>query len=705
VVFRNVTTPRSSGDDGHVSCPPAGPASPPPVMPADRASASSTTRNHEVGRDSGGSISASLLALSPLLAILAIIALLGALVWLVDRDERESQQQELIRDALWVEQSLRFQIDADTARLSRLAADLEQGDAGTTMFLAQAGQLVQVNRELVEILWLDSSDRLLASVPRQAGPGWQQDEPLLRSRQTVVRRTGRGSMTAPFRHSGADAGVVAFVAPVARPGDAEGTLVAVFSIATLLTQQVPWWIAERRALSVLDGGGTMVASRSAVAPEPRAPSYSVEIGAPLSEVRLAVTSFRDRSSLAHNGLVGAMVGLGLFAAAGLVARERQIRRRRAAEAALGEEHALRRAMESSLQVGVRARDLDGRILYVNPAFCRLVGYSESELIGREPPMPYWLPEDLEHTQRLHDAVLAGQAGSQGMELTFQRKDGSRVDVLIYEAPLVDARGGQRGWMGSFVDITERKRIEDLARAQAEKMQHTARLVTMGEMASLLAHDLNQPLAAIASYRTGLQNLLADRAETSCRDIAPAIEAIGDAAERAGRIVRRVHNFVRRSEPRLEPVDVRDIVGETLALLEPELRKAHVLCETATQPMLPLARADRVLVEQVLVNLVRNAVEAVRGMPAEARRLLVRTSWPAERAAISVEVRDWGSGVAPTVRQQLFSPFVSTKPGGMGMGLTICRSILELHGTDISYEPGEGGGSVFRFTLPIAEAQR
>lgn len=654
-------------------------------------------------RPARGSLASTLLALSPLLAILAIIALLGVLVWLVDRDERAAQREELIRDALWVEQSLRFQIDSDTARLSRLAFDLGQAGASAKTFAQQAGQLAQINRELVEILWLDAANRLVAAVPRQSNPGWEKNEALITSRQAVAHGSGRGVMTPPFRLAGVG-GVTAFITPITRPGEPDGTLVAVFSIDALLAQQVPWWIAERRSLSVRDGSGAQVAARSAVAPDPGSSAYTVEIGAPLTDAQLTVVSFRDQSSLANNGVVGAMVGLGLFAAAGLVARERQIRRRRAAEAALDEEHAFRRAMESSLRVGLRARDVAGRILYVNPAFCRMVGYSERELIGRKPPMPYWLPEDLEHTQRLHDAVLAGQAGSQGMELTFQRKDGTRFDVLIYEAPLVDARGRQGGWMGSFIDITERKQAEELARAQGEKMQHTARLVTMGEMASLLAHDLNQPLAAIASYRTGLENLLAGKDGVRCGDIVPAIEAIGNAADRAGRIVRRVHNFVRRSEPRFEAVQVRDIVAETLALLEPELRKAHVLCETLLQPMLPAARADRVLIEQVLANLVRNGVDAMRELPTDNRRLVVRANWPAEDGRIAVEVRDHGRGVEQGVADKLFSPFVSTKPGGMGMGLTICRSILELHGTGIAYAPAESGGSTFRFTLPIAEGK-
>jgi two-component system sensor histidine kinase DctS len=178
-----------------------------------------------------------------------------------------------------------------------------------------------------------------------------------------------------------------------------------------------------------------------------------------------------------------------------------------AEQALRSEYAFRKAMEDSLMVGMRARDLDGRVTYVNPAFLQMVGFSAEELIGREPPMPYWAPEEMETDLLLHNKVLEGKAPHEGFEIRLMRKDGSRFDALIYEAPLIDADGRQTGWMGSIIDVTERKHAEELARQQQEKLQVTARLVTMGEMASTLAHELNQPLAAITSYNAGCLNKL------------------------------------------------------------------------------------------------------------------------------------------------------------------------------------------------------
>jgi two-component system sensor histidine kinase DctS len=164
-------------------------------------------------------------------------------------------------------------------------------------------------------------------------------------------------------------------------------------------------------------------------------------------------------------------------------------------------------MEDSLDTGMRARNLDGEITYVNPAFCRMVGWSTDELVGRRPPMPYWADDFLDETRLMHDRVLAGDGPSDGFELKFKRRNGEVIDVLIHETPLIDANGKHFGWMGSMVDITERKRAEEIARQQQERLQATSRLVAVGEMASSIAHELNQPLAAISSYCTAATNLL------------------------------------------------------------------------------------------------------------------------------------------------------------------------------------------------------
>jgi two-component system, LuxR family, sensor histidine kinase DctS len=232
------------------------------------------------------------------------------------------------------------------------------------------------------------------------------------------------------------------------------------------------------------------------------------------------------------------------------------------------------------------------------------------------------------------------------------------------------------------------------------MQHTARLVTMGEIASLLAHDLNQPLAAIRSYQTGLANRL-PMDDLTREEVDTALKGIGASAERAGLIVRRVHNFVKKSEPQLEPIQITDVVTEALELLGPEIQKMRVTTEIEFEPNLPLVRGDRVLIQQVLVNLVRNGLDAMINTPDDLRRLRVDAKLVSAKA-IRLGVTDSGAGVSLAVAEALFQPFVSTKPAGMGMGLSICRSIVELHGGHISYEPTGSTGARFSFQLPAAE---
>ncbi len=215
----------------------------------------------------------------------------------------------------------------------------------------------------------------------------------------------------------------------------------------------------------------------------------------------------------------------------------------------------------------------------------------------------------------------------------------------------------------------------------------------------LARDA-QPLAAIRSYQTGLANRL-PMDDLTREEVELALRGIGASAERAGLIVRRVHEFVKKSEPQLEPMQLAEVVTEALDLLGPEIQKTRVIAEVELGSELPLVRGDRVLIQQVLVNLVRNGLEAMIPIPDDLRRLRVDVKRVSPKA-VMLSVTDSGTGVPLVVAEALFQPFVSTKPAGMGMGLSICRSIVELHGGHIKYEPGAAGGSRFSFQLPAAE---
>ena len=251
-----------------------------------------------------------------------------------------------------------------------------------------------------------------------------------------------------------------------------------------------------------------------------------------------------------------------------------------AEHELAEALAFRKAMEDSLVTGLRARDLEGRITYVNPAFCEMVGWPAEALLGRMSPPPYWPPEMVTEYGRRQALRLAGNAPPrEGVESVFMRQNGERFPVLIFEAPLIDADGQQTGWMSAILDISEQRRIEELSRASQERLQATARLASVGEMASLLSHELNQPLVAIASYANGSHNIL-DHAEhmdakTLRGQLSDAVRRIAQQAERAGQVIKSVHDFVRRRAPSREPVAPRDLVDSVLPLVRLQARKLMI----------------------------------------------------------------------------------------------------------------------------------
>ena len=268
---------------------------------------------------------------------------------------------------------------------------------------------------------------------------------------------------------------------------------------------------------------------------------------------------------------------------------------------------------------------------------------------------------------------------------------------MYEAPLIDAEGRQTGWMGSVLDITERKRARELARQQEEKLAATARLVTVGEMASTIAHELNQPLSAIASYTTGCLNLLEDGIVPR-DELRGALQKTAQQAQRAGRIIRRVHDFVRKSEPSRTPVRVNAVVEEAVGFADAEARKRRVRVQARLAEADPEVQADAVLLQQVVLNLLRNAMDAMAATPPEQRELRVVTE--AGPSSVTVSIADRGCGLSPEIRDHLFEPFFTTKTEGMGMGLNICRSIMELHRGRVWAEQNPEGGTVFSFSLPL-----
>jgi two-component system, LuxR family, sensor histidine kinase DctS len=480
---------------------------------------------------------------------------------------------------------------------------------------------------------------------------------------------------------------------------APASLVATFSLAAVLEAAMATDAQRDHELSFVEGDGTRLARAGAAR---GAGIYRAErvVELPGAKLIMRADSREGRPHLIPNLSLALVVGLSIALAAVVLVLARDVRRRAAAEERLADALAFRKAMEDSLVTGLRARSLDGRVSYVNPSFCRMVGFSADELLGAATP-PYWPPErTAEYLQRLHGAG-AQEDSTVGRETVFMRKNGERFPVLIYEAPLVDSSGRQSGWMSAAVDMSAQRRVEERARQQQERLQATARLATMGEMASLLSHELNQPLAAIASYATGTLNLLDDADAATPDMLRQALARIAEQAERAGRTIKSVHDFVRRREQAHEAVSAALLIEAVLPLVRLQARKSGARIELDAPEPAPRVLADRTMVEQVLLNLTRNAIQAMdsEATPLAARVLTLSVSAP--RAGwVEFSVADAGPGIAAEVAGQLFTPFFTTRSEGMGLGLSLCRTVIEQHGGALDFNTGSDG-TRFVFTLKAA----
>jgi two-component system sensor histidine kinase DctS len=489
--------------------------------------------------------------------------------------------------------------------------------------------------------------------------------------------------------------------PIFKDEQYSGSVVIRYALQNILDDMVPWWFAQDNEIELTDNDDTIFAKRSSGGIGRGVYSHRHTLDLPGAAVYLRTNSVKNAPTLLPNLLVGSIILLSLGLIWSLWALWRDINRRLAAEGALREQVAFRVAMENSLVTGLRARDLKGRISYVNPAFCQMVGLTADQLVNKLPPMPYWAPEAIEDYEERFAQVLAGTVQQHGFEIMFQRANGERFPVLIFESPLLDDSGKQTGWMGSILDISDRKKVEELNRQQQEKLQSSARLATMGELASTLAHELNQPLAAISSYTAGAINLMQSGVVDAAL-LKPALEKANAQVQRAGLIIRSVHEFVKRREPTREPVSMQSLIDNVMPLIELQAQQFFVAIQVSVALRLPAVLADRVMLEQVLLNLTRNAIEAMQQVPSERR--ILRISIATERAGstpanVIVSVIDQGHGIAPEVAENLFSPFFSTKAEGMGIGLKICRTTLEFHGGTLTYVNNPRGGTIFRFSLP------
>lgn len=605
-----------------------------------------------------------------LLALTFCSALAGWLQW-IDVQEREDERSTLIADVLSLESRMADWLAKEDAAMQSIAQSLPREPTAATL-MHEAGVAQGLQRLWISVTVIDRDNRLLAHVPQQSAP-------------LAIPPPGN-----TFEDNNLSAHMVTGLA-------GGGQLIVRFAPSALLRQTVPWWLSRKYDVRLVDDYGQRIAATDDALPLDGRQNYRVGLETPLHNTFLELTTRDLRRPWWRTLPVALSVVFVLLSGAVSWTLRRQMQDVASAESRWRNEASWRRAIENSLTVGLRGRDMEGRLVHANRAFCDLVGFSAESLLGTLPPMPYWQPDSLEVNMQNHRRNMAGGAPREGYETRWRRSDGATIDVMMFEAPLIDATGQQIGWMGSVVDITERKRSEERERRQLETLGNQARLTTLGEVASALAHQLNQPLAAVAGYNAGILRSL-ERAGFGDPVVLDAVRREGEQVAEAGRVVQRIRAFLTRRSPLPEPSDVNALVSRALDLLRRDLQRKSLVTQVLIDPDLPLVMADPVLVEQVLINLLRNAMDSLDG--AQAGRIRIAASM-AGTQFVRLDVDDNGSGLKGLGIDALASPFHSTKADGMGMGLSICRTVIEAHHGALEASANEWGGARFSFTLPKA----
>jgi PAS domain S-box-containing protein len=754
-----------------------------------------------------------LILLAPLLALIALSGLMAATIWYLTVSEETQREQALMRDVDSTQRLMRERLQRRQTELTGIAAEFAKAPS-TRQLRELSNGFFAKNQDVVFLAWLDQKMTVRGVMTSQGIPS-QSFDPIGRplSRQESVTAfefaasSRQPSYSLPFGATDADVEVDLHV-PILSQGAAQGTLVATISLPSLLISSVPSEISDRVAFSLVNAEGRPLANTRNPESMLDKPFYEVTLEPLGRSVRLRGYSYLPFNSLYNDVITTLIAGLISLAVASQILIWRNTRRRLGAEVELAEETAFRRAMENSMSTGMRVIDLKGRITYVNPAFCRMVGFSQEELVGQDPPFPYWPTESKDQLQGNLRRMLSGESPPSGLPIHIMRKDGSRLIVRMYTSPLIDQSGQQTGWMTSVTDISEQARIrQELANAQerfitvlqaldaavsvatappqdellfanqaykkwfghslidghralsaanrgpwadvrdvysesvqrwfevrlrsiqwvdgrvvelmvatditqeraseqAQREQHarlqqTSRLVTMGEMASSLAHELNQPLTAIANYTSGaaarLRTANQQNTPVPIEDLIELLQKTAKQAERAGQVIRRIRSFVKRSDPNRRWVDAKAIVADAIELAEIDARERGLEIKQDLDPELPILHVDQILIEQVLLNLIKNGLEAMKDTRDRTLQVIVNRS----DQSVMFSVVDRGHGVPQAIRDRLFDSFYTTKTDGMGMGLNICRSIIESHHGRLWFEDNPEGGCTFRFTLPLS----
>lgn len=632
----------------------------------------------------------------PILLALLLLPVLILLPWQSQKIEFEDHEHQLIADTLWVEQGIRFQLLRNEENLSLLGDSIIAKSESEEKLKARFFELAKSHPEFNQLVWIDAADNVHLSMrPFEFLSLSADSKKALENAR--ISKTPRYSE--PYLNAEAnEVYTLDYFVPLYRKKHYIGSVMVRYTMPAILEKMVPWWFAKDNQISLTNMDDEVLAQRADEGYGHNIYTHARSLDLLGVNLILKTNSFKDAPQLLSNYLVAAVVLLGLGLLWSVWALWTDIIRRQAAETELRKQIAFRDAMEKSLVTGMRVRDLDGRLVYVNPAFCEMVGYTEEELTNMKIPLPFWTEDTVESYQ---NRSLTGNnsIALNGLETVYIHSSGRRIPVLIFESPLVDEDGIQTGWMASILDISNIKEAETILRQHEEKLQSSARLSTMGELASVMAHELNQPLAAISSYATGALNMIrAGNVEPTT--IQPALVQMQNQAQRAGQIIRSVHDFVAKREPHRTKQQLKDVFKNVLPLIELQAKSYLVGLQMNIEEGLPAVFVDSISLEQVILNLTRNALQAMKELTFKHRVLQIEAHKTPH--FVQVDVIDHGTGIPQEVAERLFSPFFSTKAEGMGMGLNICRTIIEFHGGQLTHRPNPTGGTIFTFTLPIIE---
>jgi PAS domain S-box-containing protein len=416
---------------------------------------------------------------------------------------------------------------------------------------------------------------------------------------------------------------------------------------------------------------------------------------------LALGIFAEATTLwaQHQALILATIGVIAFQSALITALLIQFFRRKRAEGSLKKSEDRWRSVVENPIFGISFIDQNHRFVATNPAYQRMVGYTNDEL-RQLTPLDISVPGEREVNEMLFKELRAGKRQHFEMVKQLRRKDGTLVWIQLYVFAIPDAATKEPLMFGMMQDISESKRSQDALAATRAELVRVARVNRFGAMTASIAHEINQPLAAIVANANAAQRWLAN-ATPDLDEVRAALKRIGSDGHRAAELVQGIRAMFRNDGQKRVLVDLNQLVREVLALVQGGLLERRVSVYTDLLADIPQVMADRVQLQQVIMNLVTNAMDAMA--PVTDRQPILRArSEIRDGDTVVVAIEDSGTGIDPEKMDRLFDTFFTTKPDGMGMGLSICRSIIEAHNGRLWASAGSPYGSVFRFELPIKQ---